>query len=238
MHPDDDNRSVLSVQTDSSYSSNSSKSGRFIDNRGLLDDDPQLAMQDMLQMSGGGSASHTYAGLSSPSIPHHVFSQVPILPELTNLHLPTTGRRVKESIAEVAADLNKDLVQAILEVTYAQGLNARDKLFTASNLFTNLTKTHRSLRYAIICYIWTHHEKSKVKTTVASIIQDYALASSDTETKALLEACSNGHTCNFMLSSSLITVDQLPRVQRLKINISMSTQEFEYATSQWLILWQ
>ena len=233
MHPDDDNRSVLSVQTDSSYSSNSSKSGRFIDNRGLLDDDPQLAMQDMLQMSGGGSASHTLG-----SLPHHVYSQVPILPELTNLHLPTTGRRVKESIAEVAADLNKDLVQAILEVTYAQGLNARDKLFTASNLFTNLTKTHRSLRYAIICYIWTHHEKSKVKTTVASIIQDYALASSDTEIKALLEACSNGHTCNFMLSSSLITVDQLPGVQRLKINISMSTQEFEYATSQWLILWQ
>ena len=114
MHPDDDNRSVLSVQTDSSYSSNSSKSGRFIDNRGLLDDDPQLAMQDMLQMSGGGSASHTLG-----SLPHHVYSQVPILPALTNLHLPTTGRRVKESIAEVVADLDKNLVQAIIEVTYA-----------------------------------------------------------------------------------------------------------------------
>jgi hypothetical protein len=41
-----------------------------------------------------------------------------------------------------------------------------------------------------------------------------------------------------MLRSSLITVDQLPGVKRLKINLSMTNKEFDYATSQWLILWQ
>ena len=58
--------------------------------------------------------------------PFIFFSQFPIIRELTNLYQPTTGRRVKESIAEVVADLDKNLVQAIIEVTYAQGLNARD----------------------------------------------------------------------------------------------------------------
>jgi len=167
-----------------------------------------------------------------------MFAQFPIIRELTNLHQPTTGRRSKQSIAEVVADLDKHIIQAFTDVTYETGPGAREKLLIAFNRFTNMTKTHRSLRYAVICYIWAHHDKSNVKGQVASIIQDYALAPSNTEVKALLAACSNGHTCNFMLRSSLITVDQLPGVKRLKTNLSMTNQEFDYATSQWLILWQ
>ena len=107
------------------------------------------------------------------------------------------------------------------------------------NLFNKLAKrTHRSLKYAIICYIWTHHDKSKVKGTVQSIIQDYALAQNDREVQTLLEACSSGHACNFMMRSSRLSVDQLPGVKRLKLTLSMSTPEFEYVTSQWLLLWQ
>ena len=136
------------------------------------------------------------------------------------------------------ADLDKTILQVILEVTYETGPGARDKLFTAFNLFRNRTTTHRSLIYAIFCYIWTHHEKSKVRAAVAAIIQDYVLAPSDTAVQTLLAACSKGHTCHLMLRSSLITVEQLPGIQRLTLTTTMSTQEFEYVTSQWLSLWK
>ena len=229
---EDDNRSIHS--SDSSYSSTkSSKDNTWVTDGNLFDDDPALAMQALLNMSGGANASTTLSLLQ-----HHIFNQYPITPALTTLYQPSTGRRPKQSIAEIVADLNKDLLEAILAVTYEKGLSARDKLFTAFNLFTNLTKTHRSLRYAIICYIWAHHDKSKVKGPAASIIQDYALAPTAEDVQVLLKSCSEGRTCNFQLRSSLLTVDQLPGVQRLKLTLNMSTAEFEYVTSQWLILWQ
>jgi hypothetical protein len=190
-------------------------------------------MNDFIQMSDGASASTTL-----DSMLHYVFSMFPVVKELTNLYQPTTGRRPNTSIAEVVADLDKTILQAILEVTYETGPGARDKLFTAFNLFRNRTTTHRSLIYAIFCYIWTHHEKSKVRAAVAAIIQDYALAPSDTAVQALLAACSKGHTCHLMLRSSLLTVEQLPAIQRLKLTTTMSTQKFDYVTSQWLSLWK
>ena len=190
-------------------------------------------MNEFLNMSGGPSAATTLTAML-----HYAFAHFPVVKELTNLYQPTTGRRLNTTIPEVAADLNSHLLQAILDVTYATGPSARDKLFTAFNLFRNRTTTHRSLIYAIFCYIWTHHEKSKVQAAVAAILQDYALAPSAKEVKALLEACSKGHTCHLMLRSSLISVDQLPGIQRLKLTTNMSTHEFAYVTSQWLILWQ
>jgi len=85
---DDDNRSIHSIHTDSSYSSNSShSSSRFIHNDSLLDDDSDKSMQDLLEMSGGGSAANTMTSLI-----HYMFAQFPIIRELTNLHQPTTGR--------------------------------------------------------------------------------------------------------------------------------------------------
>ena len=128
-------------------------------------------MNEFLNMSGGPSAATTLTAML-----HYAFAHFPVVKELTNLYQPTTGRRFNTTIPEVVADLNPHLLQAILAVTYETGPAARDKLFTAFNLFRNRTTTHRSLIYAIFCYIWSHHEKSKVQAAVAAILQDYALA--------------------------------------------------------------
>jgi len=149
---DDDNRSVHSLPHSSSSSSGDSTSS-WITNFKLLADDPAQSMNDFIQMSGGPSASTTL-----DSMLHYVFSMFPVVKELTNLYQPTTGRRPNTSIAEVVADLDKTILQAILEVTYETGPGARDKLFTAFNLFRNRTTTHRS--QTDICYFLLHLDPS------------------------------------------------------------------------------
>ena len=140
-HLDDDNQSLRSVPHSSSSSDHSTQS--WITDFNLLHEDPELSMNEFLNMSGGPSAATTLTAML-----HYAFvAHFPVVKELTNLYMyqPTTGRRFNTTIPEVVADLNPHLLQAILAVTYETGPAARDKLFTAFNLFRNRTTTHRSL---------------------------------------------------------------------------------------------
>lgn len=171
-----------------------------------------------------------------------IFNVLPVLPQLgLSLHDPSKGHRKNDSLSAAAADLQRqrpDIIKAITDVTHTTGPTAREQLFTAFNLFQNHGRIHRILIYALICYIWTHHEKSNFRNQAESIIYDYVLASSDTEVTTLLGACSEGRTMNYKLSSSFNTVTALPGVLRLTLTTSMTRSEFESVTKHWRDIWQ
>ena len=244
---DCDHRSVSSM---SAVSGPSSDDSAYTDTSFLADIDELFAnntdvmLHDILAASGDLNASGDL--ITSPHLLRtallQIYNVLPVLPQLgVSLHDPSKGHRKNDSLSAAAADLQRqrpDIIKAITDVTHETGPTAREKLFTAFNLFQNHGRIHRILIYALICYIWTHHEKSNFRSQAESIIYDYVLASSDAEVTTLLVACSEGRTMNYKLSSSFNTVTALPGVLRLTLTASMTRPEFETVTKHWRDIWQ
>ena len=107
----------------------------------------------------------------------------------------------------------------------------------AIDLPFGLTISHRLIVYAIMCYIWTMHPKSKLKAELSSIAQDYLLASNQAEVQLLLDACIRGHSMNFTIGSTISGVDQLPGIARLTLTMSMTNHEFDEVVQSWSAYW-
>jgi hypothetical protein len=204
----------------------------------LFEENTDSMLHDILNASGDS--------YSSPHILRtallQIYNVIPVLPQLgSSLHEPSKGHRKNDSISAAAADLQRqrpDIIKALIDVTHETGPSAREKLFTAFNLFQNHGRIHRILIYAMICYLWAHHEKSNFRSEAEPIIYDYVLAPSETAVQTLLEACSEGHNMNYQLPPSVTTVTSLPGVLRLTVTANMNRPAFELATKHWCDIWQ
>jgi len=81
------------------------------------------------------------------------------------------------------------------------------------------------------------HPKSKLKSELSSIAQDYLLASNQAEVQLLLDACTSGHSMNFTIGSTISDVDQLPGIARLTLTMRMTNHEFDDVVQSWSTYW-
>ena len=225
----DDNRSVHSAQSNSSHDG-------WMNNPNLLAGNSAACRSALRELAGG--FGHTQDVLQS--LKSALFNAIPVVKPLTALYRTKNGKTECSNIAAVVAELEKErpiIFSAVLEVSTFTGHHAREKLNTAFDMLYDDSKNHRLIIYAIMCYIWAMHPKSKTRTQLGSIVQDFVLATNEDEVTLLLEACSKGHAMNFLLTSEVNDTDQLPGIIRCTLSTTMTTQEFEYVTSQWKHLW-
>ena len=224
----DENHSIISAH--------SNTSPKWATNPDIMANNYSYCRSAIRDLSGG--FGHTQDILQSLKL--ILFNGIPVIKALTAFWRTKNGKTECTNIAAVVAEIEKErplIFSAVLEVATFTGHHAREKLTTAFDMLYDDSKNHRLIIYAIMCYIWTVHPKSKTRTQLSSIVQDFVLATNEDEVNLLLEACSKGHAMNFPLTSEVNDTDQLPGILRCTLIITMSTQEFEYVTSQWKQLW-
>ncbi len=172
---------------------------------------------------------------------HHI-SNVDVIPVTRDLGPslldPKKNNRMAESISAAASYLSKtrpDIIAAIITgITHATGTAAHEQILMASNLFRAHGQIHRVLTYALMIYVWTHHEKSNIRAQAESIIFDYVIAQTHSEVNALISACSEGCTSNLTFSPSFVKwVGDLPGICRLTLKPSMDPQILKSVVGNW-----
>ena len=224
----DENRSVRSAH--------SSNKGSWMFDPDLMAGNYAASRSAMRDLSGG--VIHTPDVLQS--LTSTLFNGIPVVKNLTSYWRAKNGKTECSNIAAVVAELEKErslIFSAVLEVANFTGHHAREKLTTAFDMLFDDSKTHRIIIYAIMSYIWAAHPKSKMRTQLRSIVQDFVLAQNEDEVNMLLEACSKGHAMNYLLTSEVSDTDQLPGIIRCTLLVTMDSLEFEYVTTQWKNLW-
>ena len=235
-----ENLSVRSARSNTSKSSSSGSGSRasdcWTDNLNILEGNSAAAQRGLVGATGSSGNQADILVASK----NRIFSGLPISGLITKLNKKQNGKGDNANIAAIVADLEKerpDIITAILDVTTTSGSQARDKLLTAFDMLFNLTKSHRIIVHAILCYIWTMHPKSKLKDELSSIAQDYVLASNPLEVKSLLDSCIRGHAMNFLMSSDIHDVDHLPGIARLTLSMTMTNHEFGLVVESWETFW-
>ena len=188
-----------------------------------------------------GIVGHNAVSSKIRECTNQIFACIHITPKLTPYYNPFgTTKGLHTTIQAICNALmlhREHIVKAIIEVTKAQGSQARERILTAYNLIDNDGQTHRLVIYAIMCWFWLHHEKSNMRAAFRSITNDYLLAPDDDTIKRLRQASSQGSTLNLICPAHMLNTEQFPGYSRLELSSGQSVERFQQVVLNWYGLW-